>query len=71
MSNANQQPNRLFKTGATVITESPEMRPLSIEQVRQLLKASYPEIAHATVRETMLEDGTLLTEFLPIPARKG
>jgi PRTRC genetic system protein C len=70
MSNTNQ-PNRLFKTGATVITESPEMRDLSLEQVRQLLKASYPEIAHATVRETPLEDGILLIEFLAQAGRKG
>jgi PRTRC genetic system protein C len=71
MSNNTQQPNRLFKTGATVITEAPEMRELSIEQVRQLLKASYPEIAHATVRETTLEDGTQLVEWLPAIGRKG
>jgi hypothetical protein len=41
---------RIFKTGSTLITKSPEMRGLSIDQVKQLLKTSYPEVAHATVR---------------------
>jgi PRTRC genetic system protein C len=61
---------RIFKTGSTLITETPEMRDQSIEQVRQLLKTTYPEIAHATVRERT-EGDTLVVEFLPVAGRKG
>jgi hypothetical protein len=37
---------RVFKSGTTIITEAPEMRGLSIDQVKQLLKTTYPEIQH-------------------------
>jgi hypothetical protein len=61
---------RVFKTGATVITESSDMRGLEVEQIRQLLKTTYPEVAHATVRERVDGD-TLIVEFLPQAGRKG
>lgn len=61
---------RVFKTGATLITESPDMRGLTVEQVKQLLKSSYPEVAHATIRERT-EGETLVIEFLPQVGRKG
>lgn len=61
---------RVFKTGSTVITESPEMHDLSVEQIRGLLKTTYPEIAHATVRERT-EGATQVVEFLPQAGRKG
>jgi len=61
---------RVFKTGTTLITESAEMRGLTIDQIKHLLKTSYPEVAHATVRERV-EGETLVIEFLPIAARKG
>lgn len=62
---------RIFKTGATRIVEDESMRGLSVEDVRGILKRTYPEIAHATVRETTQADGTLLVEFLAQPGRKG
>lgn len=62
---------RIFKTGSTLITESPEMQDLSIAQVQDLLKHTYPELAHATLRETPQPDGTLLIEWLSQPGRKG
>ena len=71
MSENLSKPNRIFKTGSTLITESPEMKDLSISQVQDLLKHSYPELAHATVRETPQPDGTLLIEWLPIAGKKG
>ena len=40
------------------------------EDVRNLLKATYPEVANATLRETTAE-GQRLVEFLPQPGRKG
>jgi PRTRC genetic system protein C len=72
MSNHNSNPTiRIFKSGATRIVEDPSMSELSNEQVRDLLKTTYPEIANATIRESQLEDGTRLVEFLPVPGRKG
>jgi PRTRC genetic system protein C len=65
------QPARIFKTGATRIIESPSMSGLSNEQVRDLLKISYPEIANAAIRETVTDDGQRVVEFLPQPGRKG
>lgn len=43
---------------------------ISNEQVRDLLKTSYPEIANATLRERE-ENGLRVVEFLPQPGRKG
>jgi hypothetical protein len=68
---SDQPVNRIFKTGATRIVEDESMRDLTNEQIREILKRSYPEIAHARLRETTQEDGTLLVEFLPQPGRKG
>ena len=61
---------RIFKTGSTIITETPEMHDLSVEQIRTLLKTTYPEVAHATIRERT-EGETLVIEFLPVAGRKG
>jgi PRTRC genetic system protein C len=41
------------------------------EAVRSLLKANYPEIANATIREVTTEEGQTVVEFLPQPGRKG
>ena len=46
------------------------MRGLSNEEVRSILKATYPEVANATIRETTA-DGQRIVEFLPQPGRKG
>jgi PRTRC genetic system protein C len=61
---------RVFKIGTTRIVEDPSMSALSNEQVRDLLKTSYPEIANATIRERE-ENGLRIVEFLPQPGRKG
>lgn len=63
--------SRIFKTGATRIVEDESMANLSNEEVRAILQRSYPEVAHATIRERTLEDGTTLVEFLPRAGRKG
>ena len=65
------QPKRIFKTGNTTIVEDESMRGLSNEAVKTILQASYPEIAHAQVRERTLEDGTLIITYLPRVGRKG
>lgn len=69
MTDQNSTP-RIFKTGTVRIVEDESMRELSTEEVRTILKATYPEVAHATVRETNA-DGQTLVEFLPQPGRKG
>ncbi len=76
MTTDNQTPvlPRIFKIGATRIVEDPSMAALSSEAVRTLLKASYPEVAHATIRErteTTPHGEVRLVEFLPIAGRKG
>lgn len=65
------QPIRVFKTGSTRIVEDESMRGLSVAQVQALLKPQYPELANATVRESMNPDGQKVIEFLPQPGRKG
>lgn len=64
------QPSRVFKTSTTRIVEGASMSGLSNEQVRDLLKTSYPEIANATIRERD-ENGIRIVEFLAQPGRKG
>ena len=44
---------------------------ISNEEVRAVLKATYPEIANATIREVTTGDGQKVVEFLPQPGRKG
>jgi hypothetical protein len=61
---------RVFKIGATRIVEDASMAGLSNEQVRDILKRTYPEVAHATIRERE-QDGLHIVEFLPQPGRKG
>lgn len=71
MTDQNQTPaSRVFKIGTTRIVEDPSMSGLTNEQVRDLLKTSYPEIANATLRERE-ENGLRVVEFLPQPGRKG
>ncbi len=67
----NMIPNRIFKIGATTIQADASMAQLDNEQVRAVLKRTYPEVAHATIRETTLEDGTVVVIFTSVPGRKG
>ena len=62
--------SRVFKIGATRVVETESMSGLTNEQVRELLKISYPEVANATLRERE-ENGLRVVEFLPQPGRKG
>jgi len=71
MSEQNSSKPRVFKTGAVRIVEDDSTRELSIEEVRNRLKVTYPEIAHATTREVKNDDGQIIIEFLPQPGRKG
>lgn len=71
MTEQNASKPRIFKIGAVRIVEDDSTRGLTPDAVRTILKSSYPEVAHATVRETVLADGTPLIEYLPQPGRKG
>lgn len=61
---------RVFTIGATCIVEDETLVDLTNEQVRDILKRTYPEVAHATIRERE-HDGQRIVEFLPQPGRKG
>lgn len=61
---------RVFKVGANRIVEDAATAKLTNEQVRNLLKGQYPEVANATIRETVSGD-TRTVEYLPQPGRKG
>lgn len=61
---------RVFKIGTTRIPENDTTRGKSAEDVQALLKAAYPEVANATVRERV-EGEYQVVEFLPQPGRKG
>ncbi|MCA9902946.1 MAG: hypothetical protein KC547_03740 [Anaerolineae bacterium] len=71
MSDQNNSQPRIFKIGATRIVEDASLAGRDLDEVKAILQRSYPEIAHATVREITLEDGTKLTEWLAQPGKKG
>lgn len=61
---------RVFKIGSVRIPENDTTAGKTVDQVKALLKAAYPEVANATPREHTA-DGVHLVEFLPQPGRKG
>ncbi len=61
---------RVFKIGAVRVLEDDSTALLSNEQVRDLLKGTYPEVANATIRER-IEGDTKIVDFLAQPGRKG
>lgn len=71
MSEQQETTKRIFKIGTTRIVEDETMQHLDQEEVRALLKNTYPEVTHATIREQTLEDGTIILNFLPQAGRKG
>lgn len=62
---------RLFRTGTTVITEDASTRGLNVEEVRAILKRTYPELEHATYTTDTDEQGQTVITFMPKPGRKG
>ena len=63
--------NRIFKIGSTTIMEDESLAGKSLDEVKTILQRSYPEVAHATVREVTLEDGTQAIHYIPQAGRKG
>lgn len=70
MTNETNPTPRLFKIGATRIVEDSSMVGRSNEEIRAILKFSYPEVAHATIRERE-QDGLTILDFIPVAGRKG
>ena len=44
---------------------------ITLDEVKIILQRTYPEVAHATVRETTLEDGSICHHFIARAGRKG
>lgn len=63
-------PPRVFKIGASVISEDAATAGKTNEQARNILRAVYPEVANATIREYTTSDHRVV-EFMPQPGRKG
>ncbi len=61
---------RVFKIGAARVVEDASTEALSNEQVRDLLKSTYPEVANAAIHEGV-EGDTKIVSFLAQPGRKG
>lgn len=70
MEQDNQQP-RLFKTGSTIITEDSSMAGKSPEEIRDILKYQFPEVANATINLSTNDDGQQIVSYLVKPGRKG
>nr|WP_281721315.1 PRTRC system protein C [Nitrosomonas nitrosa] len=71
MTEQNNPQPRIFKIGTTTIQADDSMANLDNEQVRAILKRTYPEVAHANIRETTLENGTQVIHYIPVAGRKG
>ncbi|QPC83638.1 hypothetical protein G4Y79_04455 [Phototrophicus methaneseepsis] len=68
--NPNTQP-RIFKIGTTTIVEDESMSGKSLNEIKLNLQRTYPEVTHANIRETTLEDGSICYHFISRPGRKG
>lgn len=67
----NNSQARVFKIGTSTIVEDESMSGLDLDAVKQILQRTYPEVAHATVREITLEDGTVAVHYIPQAGKKG
>ncbi|MEQ8676518.1 MAG: PRTRC system protein C [Aggregatilineales bacterium] len=68
---SNNTQARIFKIGTSTIVEDESMSGLDLDAVKQILQRTYPEVAHATVRERTLEDGSICYDFIARAGRKG
>lgn len=68
--NPNTQTPRIFRIGGATVVENESTVSLSNEQVREMLKSQYPEVAHAKIVERA-DDNTHVVEFIPQPGKKG
>ena len=65
-----ETPQRIFQIGSTRIVEDESTAQLTNEQVRELLKRRYPEVAYATIEESE-QDGARVVTLRNQPGRKG
>ena len=70
MTNETNSTPRVFVIGATRIVEDSSMVGLSNEEIRQILTRTYPEVAHAAIREQE-QDGIRVVSITAQPGRKG
>ena len=70
MTNETNPTPRVFVIGATRIKEDASLAGRSNEEIRDILRRTYPEVAHATIRERE-QDGMKILDFIPVPGRKG
>ena len=70
MQQDNQQP-RIFKIGTTTIVENESTAGKSLDEIKTILARTYPEVAHATIRERTLEDGRICYDWIARAGRKG
>lgn len=63
--------NRIFKIGSTTIVEDESLAGKSLDDIKVILQHTYPEVAHATVREVTLDDGSICYHYIPVAGRKG
>lgn len=70
MTNETTPTPRIFRIGATRIVEDASTAGRSNEEIRDILKQAYPEVAHATIRERE-QDGMKILDFIPVAGRKG
>lgn len=61
---------RVFKIGSKTIEETDTMREMSVDQVRDVLKHTHPELKNATVN-TRKDNGQTIVEFMPRAGTKG
>ncbi len=64
-------PNCIFKIGSTTILEDDSLVGKSLDEVKVILQRTYPEVAHATIREVTLEDDTQVIHYIPQAGTKG
>ena len=71
MSAQQEQNNRIFKISSITIVEDESLAGKSLEEIKLILQRTYPEVAHATVRETTHEDGRICYHYIARAGRKG
>jgi hypothetical protein len=67
----NNTQDRVFKIGSTTIVEDESLAGKSLDEVKTILQRTYPEVAHATVREVTLDDGSTCYHYIPVAGKKG
>ena len=54
---------RIFRTGSTIITEDASTAGKSPEEIREILKYQFPEVANATINLSTNDDGQQIVSY--------